>query len=222
MRTRNTITENHSLGIICKRFAPSWMPQSPLKYFSSTFLINWIFLPLLLSIKQSDNLHNSAILEGVQNIGDKLKQGPAFLVIGDAYHNLGDFRQALHNHELYLSYIEEEEGLAHGILGKDHLGLGNHKHALICYEQQLEIAKETGERVEERQPCENLGHLYFKIANFKLAAMWYKCAVYIAEEIVTRQKSQKRNVILATAITITVGLKIPSNIIEKTWSWPKS
>ena len=23
----------------------------------------------------------------------------------------------------------------------------------------------------------------FKIANFKLAAMWYKCAVYIAEEI---------------------------------------
>ena len=154
MRTRNTITitENHSLGIICKRFAPSWMPQSPLKYFSSTFLINWIFLPLLLSIKQSDNLHNSAILEGVQNVGDKLKQGPAFLVIGDAYYNLGDFRQALHNHKLYLSYIEEEEGRAHGILGKDHLGLGNHKHALICYEQQLEIAKETGERVEERQP----------------------------------------------------------------------
>ena len=183
MRTRNTITENHSLGIICKRFAPSWMPQSPLKFFSSIFLINWIFLPLLLSIKQSDNLHNSAILEGVQNVGDKLKQGPAFLVIGDAYHNLGDFRQALHNHELYLSYIEEEEGRAHGILGKDHLGLGNHKHALICYEQQLEIAKETGERVEERQACENLGHLYFKIANFKLAAMWYKCAVYIAEEM---------------------------------------
>ena len=93
----------------------------------------------------------------------------------------------MHNHELYLSYIEEEDraaiGRAHGILGKDHLGLGNHKHALICYEQQLEIAKETGERVEERQACENLGHLYFKIANFKLAAMWYKCAVYIAEEI---------------------------------------
>ena len=54
---------------------------------------------------------------------------------------------------------------------------------MICYEQQLEIAKETGERVEERQACENLGHLYFKIANFKLAAMRYKCAVYIAEEI---------------------------------------
>ena len=54
---------------------------------------------------------------------------------------------------------------------------------MICYEQQLEIAKETGERVEERQACENLGHLYFKIANFKFAAMWYKCAVYIAEEI---------------------------------------
>ena len=118
---------------------------SPLKYFSSTFLINCIFLPLLLSIKQSDNLHNSAILEGVQNVGDKLKQGPAFLVIGDAYYNLADFRQALHNHKLYLSYIEEEDraaiGRAHGILGKDHLGLGNHKHALIGYEQQLEIAK---------------------------------------------------------------------------------
>ena len=54
---------------------------------------------------------------------------------------------------------------------------------MICYEQQLEIAKETGERVEERQACENLGHLYFKIANLKLAAMRYKCAVYIAEEI---------------------------------------
>ena len=93
----------------------------------------------------------------------------------------------MHNHELYLSYIEEEDraaiGRAQGILGKDHLGLGNHKHALIYYEQQLEIAKETGERVEERQACENLGHLYFKIANFKFAAMWYKCAVYIAEEI---------------------------------------
>ena len=79
-----------------------------------------------------------------------------FLDIGDAYYNLGDFRQALHNHELYLSYIEKEDraaiGRAHGILGKDHLGLGKHKHALICYEQQLEIAKETGERVEERQP----------------------------------------------------------------------
>ena len=92
----------------------SYIRFSPLKYSSSTFLIKCIFLPLLLSIKQSDNLHNSAILEGVQNIGDKLKQGPAFLVIGDAYYNLVDFRQALHNHELYLSYIEEEDRAAIG------------------------------------------------------------------------------------------------------------
>ena len=116
-------------------------------------------------------MYDSAILEGVQNIGDKLKQGPALLDIGDAYHNLGDFRQALHNHKLYLSSIEEEDratrGHAHGVLGKDHLGLGNYRDAQICYEQQLEIAKETGERAEEGQACENLGHLYFKITDFE-------------------------------------------------------
>lgn len=136
---------------------------------------------------KSDNLYDSAILEGVQSVGDKLKQGSAFLDIGDAYYNLGDFRQALCNHELYVSSIGDEDratvGRAHGILGNDHLGLGNHELALVCFEKQLEIAEETGERAEKGHACENLGHLYFKMANFNLATTWYKCAMYIAEEI---------------------------------------
>ena len=120
------------------------MRFSPLKYFSSTFLINCIFLPLLLSIKQSDKLRNSAILEGVQNIGEKLKQGPAFLVIGDAYYNLGDFRQALHNQNIGVQNIGDKlkQGPAFLVIGDAYYNLGDFRQALHNHELYLSYIEE--------------------------------------------------------------------------------
>lgn len=122
-------------------------------------------------------------------MGNKAKKGPTYCNLGDAYYELGDFKQALHNHELYVTCNTIElrdragEGRAYGCLGKDHRGLGNFEQAMNYHEQQYEIAVETRDRAEESRACENLGNTCYSMGNFKAAIEWYKRALCIAEEI---------------------------------------
>ncbi|KAL9965089.1 hypothetical protein ACROYT_G028837 [Oculina patagonica] len=136
---------------------------------------------------KTEGFYNSAVLDGVQNVGNKAKKGPTYCNLGDAYYELGDFKQALNNHELYLNTIELRdragEGRAYGCLGKDHRGLGNFEQAINYHEQQHEIAVETRDRAEESRACENLGNTCYSMGNFKAAIEWYKRALCIAEEI---------------------------------------
>ena len=120
-------------------------------------------------------------------MGNKAKQGPAYCNLGDAYYDLGDFKQALHNHELYLDTIDLRDraglGRAYGFLGKDHRGLEDFEHAMYYHEQQREIAMEAGDRAEESRAFENLGNTCYSMGSFKAAIKWYKSALYIAEAI---------------------------------------
>ena len=128
-------------------------------------------------------------------MGNKSKQGPVHCSVGDAFYKLGDFEQALHNHELYLKSIQEGdgtgEGHAYGCLGKDHHGLGNFKDALCFHEKQLEIALEIRDKAEEGRAQENLGNTYYSINDFDSAIERYKEALCIAEEL--GDKAEIRN-----------------------------
>lgn len=119
-------------------------------------------------------------------MGNKAKQGQVYCDIGDDYYNLGDFKEALHYHELYLNAVvlrnRAGEGRACGRLGEDHHGLENFEQAISYHQQHLQIALETKNRNEEGRACENLGNACYRKGDFKSAIKWYKRALNVAEE----------------------------------------
>lgn len=119
-------------------------------------------------------------------MGNKAKQGQVYCNIGDDYYNLGDFKEAVHYHELYLNTFvlgdRAGEGRACGKLGDDHHGLGNFEQAIYYHEQHLQVALDTGNRNEEGRACENLGNACYSMGDFKSSIKWYKRALDVAEE----------------------------------------
>ena len=119
-------------------------------------------------------------------MGIKAKQGQVYCDIGDDYYNLGDFKEALHYHELYFKTVvsrdRAEEGRACGKVGEDHHGLENFEQAIYYHEQHLQIALETENRNEEGRVCENLGNACYSMGDFKSAIKWYKRALDVADE----------------------------------------
>ena len=119
-------------------------------------------------------------------MGNKANQGQVYCNIGDDYYNLGDFKEALHYHELYLNTVVVGDRAGHGSacgkLGEDHHGLENFEQAIYYHEQHLKIALETGNRNEEGTVCESLGNAYYSMGDFKSAIKWYKRALDVAEE----------------------------------------
>ena len=119
-------------------------------------------------------------------MGNKANQGQVYCKIGDDYYNLGDFKEALHYHELYFNTVVLGDRVGHGSacgkLGDDHHGLENFEQAIHYHEQHLQIAQETGNRNEEGQVCDNLGNACYSMGDFRSAIKWYKSALDIAEE----------------------------------------
>lgn len=119
-------------------------------------------------------------------MGNKANQGQVYCNIGDHYYNFGDFKEALHYHELYLNTVvlgdRAGHGRACGKLGEDHHGLENFEQAIYYHEQHLQIALETGNRNEEGRVCENLGNACCSMGDFKSAIKWYKKSLDVAEE----------------------------------------
>jgi len=144
---------------------------------------------------ENETFYNPAILDGVQKVGNKANQGQMYCNIGDDYYNLGDFKEALNYHELYLNTVSLGDRAGHGCacgkLGEDHHGLENFEQAIYYHEQHLQITLETGNRNEEGRVCENLGNACYSMGDFKSAIKWYKRELDVAEEIGDKTKIGK-------------------------------
>ena len=113
-----------------------------------------------------------------EETGDKSKQNSLFCQLGNAYHSLGDFKQAIHYHDLHLKIAKEVgdrtgEGGAYCNLGIDYAKLGDFKQAIDYHELHLKFIKEVGITCGKEVGYCNLGNDYAKLGDFKKAIHYH-------------------------------------------------
>ncbi|MGB6014319.1 MAG: tetratricopeptide repeat protein, partial [Nodosilinea sp.] len=119
---------------------------------------------------------------------DRRGKGAGLGNLGNAYHNLGDYRQAIDFHEQALDIFREigdrgGEGAALGSLGNAYDGLGYYRQAITFHERSLAIARELGDRRGEGGSLGNLGVVYYSLGDYRQAITFYEQHLAIAREI---------------------------------------
>ena len=121
-------------------------------------------------------------------IGNKDSEGNAYIILGNAYNSLGDFRKATEFLQQGLSVAKEtgnrnSEGNAYNILGNAYHSLGDFKKAIEFLQQGLSVAKEIGNKASEANAYNLLGNAYHSLADFRKAVEYLQEGLSIAKEI---------------------------------------
>ena len=132
-------------------------------------------------------------LKIAQRTGDYATEGILFDEIGDIYKSLGDVKQAIHYHELYLKFTKEvgdrvREGCAYCNLGNDYAAQENFKQAIRFHKLHLKFAKEVGDYTREGIACNNLGHDYKELGDVKKAIHYHERHLKLAKDVDDRNK----------------------------------
>ena len=111
--------------------------------------------------------------------------------LGIAHDSLGDFKNAIDYHELYLKIANEVgdragEGNAYSNLGNAHHELGDFKKAIDYHKLHLKIATEVGDRAGEGKAYCHLGNAHDSLGDFKKAKDYHKLHLKIAKEVGNR------------------------------------
>ncbi|KAL9981523.1 hypothetical protein ACROYT_G010233 [Oculina patagonica] len=150
--------------------------------------------PSLLLPKQSLGSNEDVIrcfnvrLSIAKKEGDKIGERDAYLILGNAFNNLANFKKAIEYHNLHLNISKEMndktgEGCAYGNLGNGFESLGNFKKAIEYHTLRLSIAKEVGDEAAEGRAYGNLGNAYNALGDFKQAIEYHKLRLCISQRI---------------------------------------
>ena len=87
-----------------------------------------------------------------------------------AKQNQGDYKGALKDFTVFLSYAQElgdkrGEGLAYSNIGLAHNSLGNYQDALKYHHKDLEIALQLGDKRGEGMAYGNIGLAHYRLGN---------------------------------------------------------
>lgn len=142
------------------------------------------------SKKQSDyfKLH----LDISRELGNLSGEGKAYGNLGNSYHTLSDFENAVHFLELGLKLAKQigaktGEASSYGNLGIVYQKLGDVEKAIEYHELQIKIAKEVGDRTGEGNGYGNLGQAYCCLGNFQNAIYYHELRLKIAKDVEDRQ-----------------------------------
>jgi tetratricopeptide (TPR) repeat protein len=125
-------------------------------------------------------------------LSDRKLEGTNFNMLGHAYSNLGDYRQALACYETELQIARElenrwNEGTALGGLGSTYWSLGQYGQAIEYQEQALTINREVGNLVCEGFNLNELALNYAALGQRRKAIEYYEQSLHIAREIDDRR-----------------------------------
>ena len=121
-------------------------------------------------------------------MGDRAGEGAAYCNLGNAYHSVGKFQEAIEYHNQHLSIAKEVgdkagEGTAYCNLGNAYRSVGKLQEAIEYHNQHLSIAKEVGDRAGEGAAYGNLGNAYRSLGKFKEAIEYHNQHLSIAKEV---------------------------------------
>ena len=120
-----------------------------------------------------------------------LVKGAVHTNLGLAHYRLGNYQEALANHQQHLQIAEElgnrdGVGIAYGNIGNAHLSLGNYQEALEKFQKALAIAEELGNRDGVAAAYGNIGNARYRLGNYREALENYQKHLQIAEGLGNR------------------------------------
>ena len=120
-------------------------------------------------------------------MGDVSSEGTAYAGLGNANQRLGDFKKAIHYHDLCLEIARKvgdvsSEGRTYGNLGNAYHGLGDFKKAIHYHDLCIEIARKVGDVSSEGAAYCNLGNAYQGLGDFKKAIHYHDLCIEIARK----------------------------------------
>ena len=115
-------------------------------------------------------------------------KGTVHTNLGIAHSRLGNYREALEDHQKSLQIAEElgERGdveRAYGNLGIAHRNLGSYREALQYHQRHLQVAEELGDRGSVGIACGNMGNAHQALRNYREALENHRKSLQIAEEL---------------------------------------
>ena len=123
-----------------------------------------------------------------KHVGDRATEARAYIILGDAYHSVADFKRAIEYHQLHLSLEKEVgdmvgEGSAYGNLGIAYSNLGDFQKSLEYHLLHLSIAQETGNRPLEGRVNGDIGNAYCSLGDFETAVQYHQLHLSSAKEV---------------------------------------
>ena len=118
--------------------------------------------------------HQQQLQSSLQLKDSPLEQASAYANLGDSFEAVGDFQQAVHNHEQHLSFSHRANNdinqmRALSSLGRAHRGLGNLRRALSYFERQLKISTITGDECVEAECYADIGSVQMLVGDYNHA-----------------------------------------------------
>ena len=88
-------------------------------------------------------------------VGDRAGEGSTYINLGNAYHSISNFKEAVECHSKALCTAKEVgdrglEGRAYANLGNDLDSLGDSQQAIEHHKNHLSVAKEVGNKAESK------------------------------------------------------------------------
>ena len=118
--------------------------------------------------------HQLQLQSSLQLKDNLLEQASAYANLGDSFEAVGDFQQAVRQHEQYLALSQKAHNdgsqmRALSSLGRAHRGMGNLRKALVYFEQQLRLSKGVGDEYTEAECYADIGGIQMLLAEYTQA-----------------------------------------------------
>ena len=141
-----------------------------------------------------ENLLLSAQL--AKEAGDKFAESRAYGNIGELFNKQGKYDKALEYLNLNIklnSEIGDNEGMVTAYLyrgGGTYLNTGNYLLAKKDCEKSLELAREMGVLIAEKEACECLSTVWEKLGDFNKSLHYYKQSITAKDSLFNNEKTQ--------------------------------
>ena len=118
--------------------------------------------------------HQLQLQSSLQLKDNLLEQANSCANLGDSFEAVGDFQQAVRQHEQYLIFSQKAHSdgsqmRALSSLGRAHRGLGNLRKALSYFERQLKLSKSVGDEYTEAECYADIGGVQMLLGEYNQA-----------------------------------------------------
>lgn len=126
------------------------------------------------SFQKALQYHQLQLQSSLQLKDNLLEQASSYANLGDSFEAVGDFQQAVRQHEQYLSLSQRAHNdgsqmRALSSLGRAHRGLGNLRRALSYFDRQLKLSKAVGDEYIEAECYADIGGIQMLVGDYNHA-----------------------------------------------------
>ena len=140
------------------------------------------------SFQKALQYHQLQLQSSLQLKDNLLEQANSYANLGDSFEAVGDFQQAVRQHEQYLSLSQKAHNDGSQIralssLGRAHRGLGNLRKALSYFERQLKLSKVVGDEYIEAECYADIGGIQMLVGDYNHALESFSSQLTISRSL---------------------------------------